>query len=150
MLRWPSRTPGTVSTSISFSAARWCSAKLRICACANLISSIVSRETDATIELISLGDNRKSEGDQPSKRSESSRTAASPRCLTSAMIVATVSRTLTFAASLSTDGTGFLRYIAIDQYSLARRLSWSRFRDIGCVDVDGRVPNPSAVLVQPG
>ena len=40
MLRWPSRTPGSVSTSTSRSAARCASAKRRICAWAKLMSSI--------------------------------------------------------------------------------------------------------------
>src|SRR5881628_4172560 len=77
------------------------------------MSSIVSRGTDDTRATISLGDSRKSAGDHPSKRSESSRTAASPRSLTSAMIFATVSRRFAFAASLSTAGRPFFRYFAI-------------------------------------
>src|SRR6266571_1985610 len=55
MLRWPRRTPGSVSTSMSFNADFWCSAKLRICACANSMSSMVCGETEATKESISPG-----------------------------------------------------------------------------------------------
>src|SRR5262245_45556497 len=83
------------------------------------MSSIVSRGTDATMESISRCERRKSDGDQPSKRSDSSRTARSPRCLTSAMIAATVSCTFAFAASLSAAGRAFLRYVDIrDRYSI--------------------------------
>src|SRR6266851_8199428 len=99
MCRWPSTIPGRVSTSTSRNDARWISAKLRICACANLISSIVCGATLATSASTSLCDRRKLGGDHLSKRSLSSRTAASPRLATSAMIVSTLLRTLASASS---------------------------------------------------
>jgi hypothetical protein len=100
MWRWPSTTPGRVSTSTSCSEARWISAKWRIWAWANLMSSIVCGATLATSAAISSPERRKLGGDHLSKRSDNSRTAASPRLATSAMIVSTVLRTLASASSV--------------------------------------------------
>ena len=53
MFLWPSTTPGRVSTSTSRRASRWICAKLRICACANLMSSITCLGScaDAILDL---------------------------------------------------------------------------------------------------
>src|SRR5205814_1162584 len=99
MWRWPSTIPGNVSTSTSFIEARWISAKLRICCCANLMSSIVCGETFAIKPRISSSERRKLGGDHLSKRSDKSRTAASPRAFTSAMIASTA--LLVFASASS-------------------------------------------------
>src|SRR5665213_61035 len=99
MWRCPSTTPGRVSTSKSLRAARWISAKLRICACANLMSSMVRGDTWATRSRMSASDRRKLGGDHWSKRSLSSRTAWSPRARTSAMMPSTVARVLASASS---------------------------------------------------
>src|SRR3984893_7168782 len=54
---------GRVSTSTSRNEARWISAKWRICAWANLMSSIVSGATLATSAAISSSERRKLAGD---------------------------------------------------------------------------------------
>ena len=76
MLRWPSTTPGSVSTSTSRSAARWCSAKLRTCSWAKRMSSMSWAESSAMQAWISASVRRKSSRSQPSNLAESSRTAA--------------------------------------------------------------------------
>src|ERR1700740_1780450 len=77
------------------------------------MSSIVCGETEASRESISSCDKRKLAGDQRSNFAESSRTATSPRALTSAIMFATVSWTLLFAASISAAGMPVFRYLAI-------------------------------------
>ena len=91
MFLWPSFTPGSVSTSMSRSAARWCSAKPRICAWANLMSSRVAGWTLARI--FSISEDESFFGTHLSNFSEYSRTAASPRLRTSARMPSTVWRT---------------------------------------------------------
>src|SRR5437588_4802233 len=59
MCRCPSTTPGKVSTSTSRIDALWISAKRRICACANLMSSIVCGATFATSAASSSSERRK-------------------------------------------------------------------------------------------
>src|SRR4051794_40628878 len=98
MWRGAGTTPRKVSASPSPPEARWVSGKLRICACANFMSSIVCEGTLAMSARISSSDRRKLGGDHLSKRSENSRTATSPRALTSPMIASTAARVL---ASLS-------------------------------------------------
>ena len=56
---------------------------------------------------------RKSSGDQPSNRSEYSRTAASPRASTSASTPSTVRRTLSSASALAASSIPVLRYRGI-------------------------------------
>src|ERR1700751_5514750 len=104
----PSTTPGRGSTSTSFSEARWISAKLRICACANLMSSIVCGATLATRSSISSRLSRNLGGDHLSNRSESSRTAASPRSATSAMMLSTVPRIFASTSSCWPANAAFL------------------------------------------
>src|ERR1700719_2286979 len=58
MWRWPRTIPGNVSTSTSLIEARWISAKLRICCCANSMSSMVRGDTLATSVRISSSDRR--------------------------------------------------------------------------------------------
>src|SRR5580693_7955322 len=99
MCRCPSTTPGNVSTSTSRIEPLWSSAKLRICACANLISSIVCGATLSKSAAISFSERRKLGGDHLSNRSDISRTAASPRLATSAMTLSTMLRILASAAS---------------------------------------------------
>ena len=94
MFLWPSRTPGSVSTSTSRSAARCTSAKRRICAWANLMSSITCAGRLSISAWISAGDRRKSFGSHLSNFADSSRTAASPRRMMSSRIASTVWRTL--------------------------------------------------------
>src|SRR5438128_534815 len=108
MCLWPSTTPGRVSTSTSRNEARWISAKLRICAWANSMSSIVCGATLATSAAISSSESRKLGGDHLSNRSLSSRTAASPRLATSVMMASTVLRTLASASSCWPASTALL------------------------------------------
>src|SRR5262252_2184632 len=98
MCLWPSTTPGSVSTSRSCIVSRCFWAKLRTCACANLMSSRSRFGTCAIARSISCGVRRKSFGDHLSNFSDSSRMAASFRSSTCARMLSTVSRTLASAA----------------------------------------------------
>jgi hypothetical protein len=93
MLRWPSSTPGAVSTSKSCSDARWCRANARTLPCTVRMSSRTWSGTVRTIASICSVSSRNRSGSQPSKRREYSRTASSPRARTSAMTAATVAPT---------------------------------------------------------
>ena len=79
MFLWPRRTPGSVSTSTSRRAACCTSAKRRICAWANLMSSITwaGRLCDQRVDL--AGRQAESGGSHLSNFADNSRTAASPR-----------------------------------------------------------------------
>src|SRR6267154_1858977 len=104
MFLWPSTTPGSVCTSTSRSAARCVSAKLRICVCANLMSSITPCGKARTHSAISLSESLNAGGDHLSNLSEYSRTAASPRAAIAERIASTVLRTCAlFSALLSAD-----------------------------------------------
>src|SRR5690606_10478251 len=84
--------------------------KRRIWVWANLMSSITPAGTVATIAAISSLDRRKLAGDHLSNLSDSSRTAASPRLVTSSRIPSTVARTLRSASALSAASVPFFRY----------------------------------------
>ena len=104
MFLCPSTTPGIVSTSTSCSAARCFNAKLRICSCANRISSTTCCGNSRMHAAISLSERRKDAGDHLSNFSEYSRTAISPRAAISARIASTVLRTCAlFSAFASAD-----------------------------------------------
>src|SRR5262245_23418884 len=111
MFLWPSFTPGSVSTSMSRSAARWCSAKLRICAWANLMSAMVLGWTFARI--FSMSDCESFFGTHLSNFSEYSRTAAPPRFLTSARMPSTVCRTFWSISSVTSRAMRRLRKVAM-------------------------------------
>ena len=101
MLRCPSTTPGSVSTSMSRSAARWCSAKPRTWAWAKRMSSRSRLATCESARSISCSDSRKLSGDQSSNFSESARTASSPRAPMSSRIASTAARTFASASARS-------------------------------------------------
>src|SRR6476660_32677 len=101
MCRWPRTTPGSVSTSRSCIVSRCFWAKLRTCACANLMSSRSRLGTCAMARSISCGVRRKSFGDHLSNFSDSSRMAASFRSSTCERMFSTVSRTLASAALIA-------------------------------------------------
>src|SRR5258708_2928738 len=104
MFLWPSMTPGSVCTSTSCRAARCVSAKLRICVCANLMSSITPCGKARTHSAISLSESLNAGGDHLSNLSEYSRTAASPRAAIAERIASTVLRTCAlFSALVSAD-----------------------------------------------
>src|SRR5688572_17049879 len=111
MFLWPSFTPGRVSTSMSRIAARWCSAKLRICAWANLISEIVPGDTRARMDSSSALPSFF--GTHLSNCCEYSRTAASPRALTPARMPSTVWRTFASISSVTSRARRRLRWVAM-------------------------------------
>src|ERR1700674_3703845 len=101
MFLWPRTTPGIVSTSTSCSAARCFNAKLRICSCANRMSSTTCCGNARMHSAISLSKRRKDAGDHLSNFSEYSRTAASPRAAISSRIAYTVVRTCALFSALA-------------------------------------------------
>ena len=90
---WPRWTPGAVSISKSTSESRWAWAKRRTFACTVSMSAIVPAGTVSMMRSTSSASSRNDGGDHRSKRSEYSRTAASPRWRMSAMIPETVAVT---------------------------------------------------------
>src|SRR5246127_5084439 len=113
MCRWPSTTPGSVSTSRSRSVSFCFCAKLRTWAWANLMSSRSRLRTCPIARSISSGVSLKDGGDQLSNFCDSSRTAASLRASISARICSTVSRTLASAALIAVASIPRLRCRAI-------------------------------------
>jgi len=101
---WPSTTPGSVSTSTSRSAARCASAKRRICVCANSMSALTPAGSSRMQASISAALSRNEAGLQRSNCCEYSRTAASPRAATSAMMPSTVRRTSACCSAFSAGG----------------------------------------------
>ncbi len=88
--RW---IPGAVSISTSASVSRCTWAKRRTLLCTVSMSSMTWAGTSPMMRSTAAGSSRNDPGDQWSKRSEYSRTAASPRSRMSAMIPRTVSET---------------------------------------------------------
>src|SRR5206468_3346122 len=93
--------PGSVSTSRSRIVSFCFCAKLRTCACANLMSSRSRLATWLIARSISAGVRRKSGGDQLSNFCDRSRTAVSLRASMSVRISSTVWRTLASAALIA-------------------------------------------------
>src|SRR6202521_3467858 len=110
MFLWPSTTPGSVCTSTSCRAARCVSAKLRICVCANLMSSITPCGKARTHSAISLSESLNAGGDHLSNFSEYSRTAASPRAAMAERIASTVLRTCALFSALASADWPDLRW----------------------------------------
>src|SRR5262245_6529069 len=123
-------TPGSVSTSRSRRVSFCFCAKLRTCACANLMSSRSRLPTWDIARLISPAVSLNEAGDQPSNFCDNSRTAASRRASTSARIFSTVSRTLASAAFIALASIPRLRYRVIGasrfMCCLRARAGWTR------------------------
>src|SRR6516164_474997 len=113
MCRWPSTTPGSVSTSRSRSVSFCLCAKLRTCAWANLMSSRSRLRTCPIACSTSSGVSLNDGGDQLSNFCDRSRTAVSLRASISARIFSTVSRTLASAALIAVASMPRLRCRAI-------------------------------------
>ena len=109
----PSTIPGSVSTSRSCSVSLCFCAKLRTCACANLMSSRSRLGTCPIARSTSDGASLNEVGDQLSNFSDNSRTAASLCASTSARICSTISRTLASAALIALASTPRLRWRGI-------------------------------------
>src|ERR1043166_107777 len=141
MCRWPSTTPGKVSTSRSRNVSFCFCAKLRTCAWAKRMSSRSRLGTSPIARSISCSERRKFAGAQLSNFCDNSRTAASPCASTSERIASTVSRTLASAAFTALASIPRFKYCGIGYSmratSLLRRLGrlfalgrWARRRKL--------------------
>ena len=141
----PSTIPGSVSTSRSRSVALCFCAKLRTCACANLMSSRSRLRTCPIARSTSDGASLNEVGDQLSNFCDSSRTAASLCASTSARICSTISRTLASAAWIALASIPRLRWRGITFLLMPERPGNSRLskfqrslQDVGPEDKSGQ------------